>query len=104
MKSFRQRFHNHFHFDHIHWRGSLHRERTTNPGVTLADIQPGRSARITGFATSIVPERHAHLRSYGLVPGCMVRVIQHSPVTIIQVEHTELALEGGLAREVLVMV
>jgi Fe2+ transport system protein FeoA len=45
-------------------------------------------------------ERRAHLQAYGLVPGHCVRILQHSPVTIVQIEHMELALEGGLARQV----
>ena len=45
-------------------------------------------------------ERLNHLRAYGLVPGHCVRVLQHSPVTVVQVEHTELALEGDLARQI----
>jgi Fe2+ transport system protein FeoA len=40
------------------------------------------------------------LQAYGLAPGHCVRILQHSPVTIVQIEHTELALEGGLARQV----
>lgn len=35
-----------------------------------------------------------------MVPGYLVRVIQQAPVTVVQIEHTELALESGLAREV----
>jgi hypothetical protein len=29
-----------------------------------------------------------------------VRILQHSPVTIVQIEHLELAMEHGLARQV----
>jgi Fe2+ transport system protein FeoA len=46
------------------------------------------------------PERRAHLQAYGLVPGHWVRILQHSPVTIVQIEHLELAMEHGLARQV----
>ena len=64
---------------------------------TLADLSPGRQARVTGFLPGLSNERRAHLQAYGLVPGYPVKVLRHSPVTIIQVEHIELALERELA-------
>ena len=69
-------------------------------GLTLADITPGCQTKIAGFSESLPAERRAYLLSYGLVPGYSVDVIQHSPVTIIRVEHIELALERELARGV----
>jgi Fe2+ transport system protein FeoA len=56
--------------------------------------------RLEGFASSLPARQQAHLQAYGLVPGHLVRVVQHSPVTIVQIEHTELALEAGLARQI----
>ncbi len=35
--------------------------------------------------------------AYGLTPGAQVRVVQHSPVTVVQVENLEIALERSLA-------
>jgi Fe2+ transport system protein FeoA len=55
---------------------------------------------VKGFCPGLSPERLAQLQSYGLLPGYWVRVLQHSPVTLIQVEQTELALETELACEV----
>jgi Fe2+ transport system protein FeoA len=81
------------------WRRSRRRHRQGG-GTTLADVPPGQSARVLGFTPGLAPERWMHLQAYGLTPGCMVRVTQHSPVTIVQVEHIELALEGDLARYV----
>jgi Fe2+ transport system protein FeoA len=71
--------------------------------LTLADVPAGGRARVAGFCRGIPADRLAHLQAYGLAPGYWVRVLQHRPVTIIQVEHTELALETELACEVLVM-
>ena len=68
--------------------------------LTLADVPPGGRACIRGFLPGLSCERRAHLQAYGLTPGYQVRILQHSPVTIVQVEHMELALEGGLARQV----
>jgi Fe2+ transport system protein FeoA len=66
----------------------------------LVGINPGELTRIAGFASTIPADRQAHLQSYGLIPGRIVRVMQHSPVTIIQVEHTELAIEREMAQDI----
>lgn len=70
------------------------------PANNLSQLPPGRSARVSGFLEGLSAERQAHLQSYGIVPGAIVRVVQHNPVTIIQVEHLELALERSLAEKV----
>jgi Fe2+ transport system protein FeoA len=68
--------------------------------LTLADIPPGRQVYVQAFLPGLTDERRAHLLAYGIVPGHKVRILQHSPVTIVQIEHMELALEEGLARQV----
>lgn len=55
---------------------------------------------MTDFSDELSPDRRFYLQSYGLVPGQVVHVVQQSPVTIIQIEHLELALECELARRV----
>jgi Fe2+ transport system protein FeoA len=40
------------------------------------------------------------LQAYGLVPGYWVEVLQHSPVTVIKIEHSEVAMENDLAAQV----
>jgi len=42
----------------------------------------------------------AWLHGYGVQPGQRVRVRQHQPVTIVQVEQAELALERAIAQAV----
>jgi Fe2+ transport system protein FeoA len=69
-------------------------------GTSLLDIPAWSRGRVVGFTANLSEERKAHLQSYGLTPGTLVRVVQHSPVTIIQVEQLELALEADLARQV----
>jgi Fe2+ transport system protein FeoA len=64
---------------------------------SLAQVKPGRQVKVKGFLPGLSSERAWHLQSYGVVAGCWLRVIQQSPVTIVQVEHLELALERGLA-------
>lgn len=65
--------------------------------LTLAQVRPGCQACVVCFSGCIQPDRRARLQAYGVIPGRLVRVLQRSPVMIIQVEHTELALENELA-------
>lgn len=71
--------------------------------LTLRDLSPGHIARVTGFSSRIPSEKRAILRAYGLVPGYPIRIMQHSPVSVIQVEHTEIALEPELAAEIFIV-
>ena len=69
---------------------------------TLADIRPGEQTKVAGFSARLSPARLAHLRAYGLVEGYPIRVVQQKPVTVVQVDFVELALEEALARGVFV--
>ena len=69
--------------------------------VTLADVPAGCLARIVAIEGA-PSSRRQQLRAYGLRAGDWVRVVQHVPVTVAVVEHTELALETDLARCILV--
>jgi Fe2+ transport system protein FeoA len=69
-------------------------------GLTLLDVPRGHRAKVVGFAKSIPLARKAHLQAYGLIPGHWVRVLQHSPITVVQIEHTELAIERDLAERI----
>ena len=70
--------------------------------LTLADLRPGQRARLLSFSPEIPPERLTQLQSYGLLPDCHIDVLQNWPVIVIQVEHTELAVENELARQILI--
>lgn len=65
---------------------------------TLANVSPGSTTTVIGFLDGISAHHRERLQAYGLSPGRRVDVLQHSPATVIQVEHTELALEADLAR------
>ena len=82
------------------FRRRIHLRRGSGSTGTLADVLPGEGAKLLGFAPDLPPERWAHLQAYGLVPGRFVRVLQHAPVTVVQVEHCEIALELDLARQI----
>lgn len=47
-------------------------------------------------------ERAERLRAYGLAPGATLEVLQQRPVTVIRIEHTELAVEAEIAGVLLV--
>lgn len=90
-----------------HSRRWRRRERHRGNGyapVTLADVPPGLQAIVLGFSGDFPAERRTFLQAYGLVPDYKVRVLQHSPVTVIQVDYTELALERELARGIKVKI
>lgn len=57
-----------------------------------------------GFAEGFPPDRRAHLQAYGLVPDYTAKVLQQAPVTIVKIDHTELALENELAALILVKI
>lgn len=63
----------------------------------LATVCPGDKAKITGFSKSITPDRRMQLQAYGINPGTWVTVSMHSPVTVLQIEHLEIAIETDMA-------
>jgi len=71
-------------------------------GATLDGAVVGRQVAIAGFADSMTTGHRELLRTYGIEPGRTVRVEQHSPVTVVQVDETEIALEADLAKLVFV--
>lgn len=70
--------------------------------ATLPDIRPGSTTTVTGFVATIPPDTQERLLAYGLLPGQTLRVLAQKPLTVVQVEHTELALERELAHYVIV--
>jgi len=76
------------------------RQKLERHYLTLSDVPPGWRAKVVGFRDGIPPARRAQLQSYGLVPDDWVWVMQHSPVTVIQIDQTELALENSMASEI----
>jgi Fe2+ transport system protein FeoA len=67
---------------------------------TLADIKPGEVAIIRSFLPAMPSTRKSQLLAYGMLPGLKVIVVQHSPVTIIRIEQTELAIEAEIAQAI----
>ena len=68
---------------------------------TLAGVEPGCEVSVTGYLGTCAGQRR-HLQAYGLLPGRRIRVLSQHPVTIVQIEQTELAFETAVAACVLV--
>lgn len=71
------------------------------PPSTLADVPAGWNARLRGWARTPA-RRRQQLLAYGLAERGWVRVLRHSPTTIICVGQTEIALERELAATILI--
>jgi Fe2+ transport system protein FeoA len=52
---------------------------------------------VVGFLNGISSEQMARLQAYGLNPGQGVRVLQRSPLIVVEVDYLELAVERELA-------
>lgn len=76
-------------------RGGSRRAPKHAVARTLADVDPGERAIVSGL-DGLGHAHREHLSAYGLVPGRPVRVVQHAPVTVVLVEHTEVAFESHL--------
>jgi hypothetical protein len=79
--------------------------------LTLLDVPAGYKAKIRvqpgndsseGSGPSSPTQGLAQLQAYGLQAGYWVRVLQHSPVVVLQIDHLELAMEKELAAQVMV--
>ena len=70
--------------------------------LSIADLSPGMQAIIVSL-TSVQEGRREQLMAYGLAPGRCVQVLQHSPATILRIDHTELAIEDAVAKRILVL-
>ncbi|MFO7623019.1 MAG: ferrous iron transport protein A [Anaerolineales bacterium] len=85
---------------HRRWRQLMHNQNDAGWRLTLLDVPPGHRVKIEGFATHLSPARKSQLQAYGLVPGYWVEVLQHSPVTVVKIDHSEVAMENDLAGQV----
>lgn len=68
----------------------------------LSGISAGRTVIVTDLAPELPSNRHQALLAFGVEPGRRLQVLQQSPLTVIRVNHLELALEHELAGLILV--
>ena len=69
--------------------------------VPLTELEEGESSELVCLNCQH-PARRNTLAVYGLVPGSRVILQQKRPAFVVRVGETELALEGEIAREILV--
>jgi Fe2+ transport system protein FeoA len=65
----------------------------------LADVPLDRRARVVDVSALSAVQRE-QLRGYGVLTGCELQVTQRTPVTVVRIEHTELAIETAIAQAV----
>jgi Fe2+ transport system protein FeoA len=59
-------------------------------------VPPGSRVRIEAL-DGLSTGRCHQMQAYGLAPGRWVKVVQQSPVTVVRVEHLDLAFESAIA-------
>lgn len=69
---------------------------------TLDHIPPGQMIQIERFGNGLSLQHQLRLQAFGVEPGQSLSVIQQYPVTIVKVDHTELAVERFLAHQIFV--
>lgn len=70
--------------------------------LTLDQAAPGSVLQVLGFSSALSVQHRLRLQAFGLEPGRRLRIIQQRPVTIVLIDHLELAVEKVLAQRVLV--
>jgi Fe2+ transport system protein FeoA len=83
-------------------RGSGKKIDTEKSQKQLSELPPGSRSFVCGFQPHLSFENKARLQAYGLTPGQEILVLQQTPVTIVLIEHLELALENAMAKSVIV--
>lgn len=78
-------------------RFARRRQSPVVPMRPLAEAPPGCQATIETLEHLPARQRE-QLLAYGVAPGRVVDVLQTRPVTVVRVEHAELAFENALSR------
>jgi Fe2+ transport system protein FeoA len=69
--------------------------------TSLRNAPVGARVAVAGFGEGIPAVQLEQLMSYGVVEGRTIEVLAQRPVTVVLVEHTELALEAMVAQAIL---
>lgn len=85
----------------------LEGRRTPDPGcqhascdsIRLTELEPGRSAVVTCLEDSAGPAGRK-LAAMGVLPGAVVRPVQRRPAWIVEVGHSEFALDQEMASRI----
>jgi Fe2+ transport system protein FeoA len=89
---------------HRHHKGFLRKQRVQkNPHeYSIIDVPIGKTACIVKISPSLKSALVNRLHAQGLTFGSLVKVIQQTPITVLQIDHLELALEHELASCIIV--
>lgn len=68
--------------------------------LPLAFIVAGEEVLFAAIGDAVEPHQREQLNAYGLAPGRPLRVLQQHPMTVIQSDEVELALEHAISRHV----
>ena len=72
--------------------------------ASILVIRPGESVEVAELGGGMAADQIALLRTYGIDVGRTVKVVQHRPMTVLEVDQTEVALESDLAAQILVRI
>jgi DtxR family Mn-dependent transcriptional regulator len=75
------------------------RESVESLVVPLTRLAAGEEGKVA-YLSSASPSRLHKLMAFGIAPGMRVRVHQHYPTMVVQCEHTQLAMEEEIARDI----
>lgn len=77
-------------------------QKTVRPLVTqLAHLEIGVPARIV-FISPRFHDRIDRMAALGVIPGCVIRLLQHAPAYVIEVGETTIGLDAEVAGEIYV--
>jgi len=83
-----------FHLRKPNWKAE---SAGVSGGMTMAEAAPGADIILESYG-DVDADLSRSLQAYGLLPGRRVRVLSQRPVTMVQIEQTELAIENQIAR------
>ncbi len=83
----------------------LHRGAARPPAacvrpITVRELRAGERARVAVLGGP--GGRSNTLAAFGLVPGCEIQLVQSRPEYVLRVGETDLALDAGIAAEIVV--
>jgi DtxR family Mn-dependent transcriptional regulator len=67
--------------------------------VPVTTLSPGEEGRVA-YLSSKSQSRLHKLMAFGIAPGMNIKVHQHYPTMVIECEHTQLAMEADIARDI----
>jgi Fe2+ transport system protein FeoA len=70
-------------------------------GISLLGLKKGQCGRVIGIRALSAKGLRKSM-SFGIMPGTVIKVLQVFPVYVLKMEHTELALDTEIVKNILV--